>query len=429
MAAWTHEARAPFAPAGAWRWVLCALLLGATLLNYLDRQTLSVMAPLVRAAMGLDLAALGALFSAFYWSYAVGQVGVGFVLDRFRIERAYPVAVAAWSLAGAAAGWAGGFASLFALRIALGLCEAANWPAALKLVARVFPPAQRSLATGIFQSGTSLGALIAPPLLVFIADRTGWRAAFMAVGLAGMGWVALWLGFVRARGGVIAAPPPVGAGGAGVTTPPLGPLLRSRRFWGLALASAFLNPCLYFYVSWLPTYFVERGQGFGAALATLLVLIYLALDAGYISGGALVAWLARRMEVVRARRLVISAGTPLMVMVVLVPAAPTQAVATALLMLAAVGLGWFMVNYLAFAAEASSERVSTVSGLLGAAGSIGGAVFMSVVGLLSQRSGSFTLSFVVLGLLPVVALTGIRLATALRPAGATPAAAVALPSS
>ncbi len=410
----------------AWRGVLCALLLGATLLNYLDRQTLSVMAPLLRAEMGLDLAALGVLFTAFYWSYALGQIGIGFVLDRFRIERAYPVAVFAWSLAGAAAGGAVGFASLLALRVALGVCEAANWPSALRIVSRVFPPAQRSLANGIFQSGTSIGAIIAPPLLIAIAASAGWRGGFVAVGLAGFVWVALWVAFVRARGGVVAPEPPRARVGA----TPLGPLLWSRRFWGLVLASSFLNPCLYFYVSWLPTYFVERGHSFGATLAKLLVLVYVALDAGYISGGALVAWLGRRMEVGRARRLVIGAGTPLMALVVLVPAAGTEAVAVGLLMLAALGLGWFMVNYLAFASEVSIERVSTFAGFLGAAGSIAGGVFMSAVGMLSQRSGSFALPFLLLGLMPLVALAGIWIGTTPRPAadtGMAPARARAIP--
>jgi MFS family permease len=136
---------------------VCALLFGATLLNYLDRQALAVMAPLVRAEMGLDLAQVGWLFSAFYWCYAAGQIGVGFALDRVKVKVAYAVAVALWSAAGAATGLAAGLTSLLLLRALLGLCEAANWPAALRVVAEVFPRRERALANGVFQSGSSVG--------------------------------------------------------------------------------------------------------------------------------------------------------------------------------------------------------------------------------------------------------------------------------
>lgn len=378
------------------RWGLCALLFGATLLNYLDRQALSVMAPLVRAELRLDLAQLGLVFSVFYWAYAAGQIGLGVLLDRVRVRPAYATAVGAWSLAGAAAALATGLPGLLAVRALLGVCEAGNWPTALRVVARAFPPAERSLASGLFQSGTSVGALLAPPALVLLAGRFGWRAGFAVVGLAGLGWVALWLAGSRALPDAPAARPPS-----------LRAVLRSPRLWRLAIASAFLNPCLYFYVNWLPTFFVERGLRFGADLATMLMVVYLALDVGYISGGALAARLARTRSVDAARSAVATAGVPLMAAVLVAPRLPGAA-ALLVLAVSALGLGWFMVQYLAFASDVAPGRESAAAGLLGAAGSISGGLFMALVGALAARSGGFALPFALVAGMPVIAIVALR---------------------
>jgi ACS family hexuronate transporter-like MFS transporter len=389
------------------RWGVSALLFGATLLNYLDRQALAVTAPLLRGEMRLDLAQLGLLLAIFYWSYAAGQVVVGLALDRLNVRVAYAVAVAAWSLAGAAAGLVTGFWSLAILRALLGLCEAANWPAALRVVAGAFVPRERALANGIFQSGSSVGALLAPPLLIWIATAHGWRVGFVVVGAAGLLWVALWLALYRP----VRVPATVVSQREAHESPvALGWIVRSRGFLGLVVASAFLNPSLYFYVNWLPTYFVESGQPFGKELAAMLFVVYLALDVGYLSGGALVRALAARWEVTRARRVVSAAAVPLMVAVVLVPSLGTLVGVLATMAGAALGVGGFMVCYLASVQEVSSARVATVAGFLGAAGSVAGAVFMWLVGRLAA-GGGFVRPFVVLGLMPFVALAGLWIAT------------------
>lgn len=406
------------APAGVvgrsharWRWVVCGLLLGATFLNYLDRQTLSVSAPLIRAELGLDLSQLGLIFSAFYWSYAAGQILVGFVLDRVPVKYAYPAAVAAWSAVGALAGLATGMWSLLLLRVALGVCEAANWPAAMSVVARQFPPAERSLANGIFQSGTSLGAVVAPPLLITVAAHHGWRSGFVLVGMLGFVWVFAWRWLYRdVRAEPIGALEAAGAAPAAARVP-LSALLRSRRLLGLVLASSFLNPCLYFYVNWLPTYFEKAGVAFGQRMALMLLVTYLALDFGYVTGGALVVKLSRHMGVLRARRTMVTLGAPLPCALLMLPLLESFVLVTAMIALATLGVGWFMVNYLAFVEELAHDRVATTAGLLGAAGSLSGAAVMWLVGAMTQATGSFDAAFGLMAAMPIVAAIGIYIST------------------
>ena len=295
------------------KWSICGLLFLATLVNYLDRQTISVSASNIAAEMHLTDGDLGKLFFGFLFAYGVGQLFVGGWLDRVGTVAAYAVAVAVWSLAGAASGLAPTFGFLLLTRILLGLCESPNWPLALRVVARIFPPGQRSLANGVFQGGTSLGATIAPPVIIYLTATFGWRASFFVVGGVGLVWVALWLAwFRRAPEPQLDLPrPPADAvsdagsgGGVGGPGEPatLADIFRSRAFWGLVVATSFLNPLQYFYTTWLPRYFDKyAGVSFGKELAHRLIVVYLALDVGLWTGGALVALLARRAGVRRAR--------------------------------------------------------------------------------------------------------------------------------
>ncbi|HRP05892.1 MAG TPA: MFS transporter, partial [Opitutaceae bacterium] len=389
------------------RWTLCGLLLLATIINYLDRQTISVSASRIADELNLTDKHLGELFSAFLFAYGIGQVVLGPLLDRMGTVIAYAIAVTAWSLSGAASGIATGFGFLLMTRIALGLCESPNWPLALRVVARSFPPGQRVLATGIFQSGTSIGALIAPPIVIYLATTHGWRSSFIAVGAVGFVWVALWLLWFRSQPDFkIDQPAPeesMGGKSAAEDRATFGDIVRSRAFWGLAIATSFLNPLQYFYTTWIPRYFDKyAGVGFGAELAQRLIIVYLALDVGLWSGGGLIAWLARRWEVRKARLLVTAIGGACMMTVPLIALAKNLNLITGIISLATFGLGWFMGNYLTFSAEVSRKRTSTAVGLLGGIGSLAGAGFMLLVGGTIERSGSFSLAFLMAGLMPAI---------------------------
>src|SRR5262245_2932924 len=177
----------------ALRWRLCALLFLATTLNYLDRQTVSILAPTLQKELHLDNAALGWLFAVFYYAYTFAQVAVGPLLDRFHLRWAYGLAVVVWSAVAVATGFVTGFAGLVIFRFLLGIAEAGNWPGATRVVARTFEPSQRSLANGIFTSGTSAGALVAPALIFAITAALGWRSAFFLLGLGGGVWFLVWV--------------------------------------------------------------------------------------------------------------------------------------------------------------------------------------------------------------------------------------------
>jgi ACS family hexuronate transporter-like MFS transporter len=407
------------------KWVLCGLLFLATLLNYLDRQTMSVTSTEIANEMRLTDTHLGRLFFAFYLSYGIAQVLIGAFLDRLPIGRAYALAVAAWSLSGAAAALATGFWSLFFLRVLLGVCESPNWPLALRAVARAFPPGQRALATGTFQCGTSLGALVAPPVIIYLTVRYNWRVAFLACGLAGLAWVVLWLFWFRGpfaanvdRGHAEAdlqqdqAAEKEAAPDAARSPATLSQILRSRALWGMLLSSCFLNPLQYLYMTWLPRYYQHyAGVAFGKELANRLVLAYLAYDAGLLLAGALVAGLASFWGTVRARLAVCGVCTLCMIGIPLVSELQDLDAITAIICVAMFGLGGCIVNYLAFTAEVSAQKVSTAAGILGGAGSLAGAGFMLLVGDSIDRSGGFTIVFVMAGAMPLVSLAGMCFST------------------
>jgi MFS transporter, ACS family, hexuronate transporter len=401
------------AAGAASKWWIAGLLFAATLLNYLDRQTLAVSSSRVLEELGLNDGHFGRWLFAFFLAYGIAQIVVGPLLDRCSVVWVYAAAVTAWSLAGASGALATGFWSMLSLRLLLGICESPNWPLALRVVARIFPPGQRPLANGIFQCGTSVGALVAPPIIIYLTAAYHWRLAFVVVGVAGLFWTMLWLATMSRW------PQPrldADAGTMADSPSSVRDILRSPALWGLLVATCFLNPLQYFYVSWLPRYFDRyAGVGFGQELASRLVLVYLALDAGLILGGWLVFALTHKMGVVSARRMVATAGALCMMGVPAVSWMRSLDLITAMICVATFGLGCFMVNYLAFASEVSATKVSTATGILGGAGSLAGAAFMWLVGDTVMRSGGFAVAFACAGVMPLVALGGLFYATRTRP--------------
>src|SRR5581483_12483588 len=159
----------------------------------MDRQTLSMAAPLIQKELSLDNARFGLLASAFFFTYGAMMGVTGWIMDRISIRWGYAATVLVWSLAGTFTGAANNFTQLFACRLLLGVGEAANWPAALRVVSRVVPSEKRPLANGIFNSGSSAGAVITPSLMIWLSTRWNWRIGFVAIGCLALVWVALWL--------------------------------------------------------------------------------------------------------------------------------------------------------------------------------------------------------------------------------------------
>src|ERR1700733_7340890 len=181
------------------KWQLCGVLFLATVLNYLDRQTMSILAPSLQKELHLDNEALGWLFAVFYYSYTFAQMAVGPVLDRVNLRWAFASAVCLWSVVSVLTGLANGFVGLLIFRLFLGVVESANWPGGMRVIARLMEPRERTLGNGIFTSGTSVAALVAPGLILGIAAYLGWRLTFVVVGSLGAFWVGGWILVTRGR--------------------------------------------------------------------------------------------------------------------------------------------------------------------------------------------------------------------------------------
>lgn len=390
-------------------WMLCGFLFLATTLNYLDRQTLSILAPTIQREMSLDNEALGWLFSAFYYSYTLSQFAIGLILDRYNLRWAYALSVLAWSAVTAMTGMAGSFAALLLFRILLGVTESGNWPAAMRIVARALPPKDRPLGNGIFTSGTSVGALIAPPLILGAAAWFGWRWTFVMVGAFGAVWWIGWMAYTRGPrfAGVWKPADPVGPGKQQARTAVYREILTTGQFWRVFAVAVLVNPVLYYNLNWLPTYFVQQRGVEPEQQKWLLMGIFLALDLGYLACGAAVLLLCRAGKTVQtARRMVFLTATALLLPSAALPFLSGLDAAVGVLAVVNFGVGLWIAMYLTMAQEVSSTHVSTAAGLLGGSGSLAGAVAMWAVGRVTQQTGSFTIPMVAVAVAAVFAGAG-----------------------
>ncbi|HXX23267.1 MAG TPA: MFS transporter [Terriglobia bacterium] len=375
---------------------LVIVLAFATILNYLDRQALSILAPTLQREMSIDNAHLGWLFAIFYYSYTLLQFAVGPVLDRFNLRWCFAVAVLAWSVVSGMTGLATGFISLLVFRFFLGVTEAPNWPAGLRTIARTLPPEERTLGSGIFESGAAVGAVLAPAAIFALLGRFGWRSAFFCLGSLGFFWAPIWLYVTRGRN---LAQVWIGARsethGIGTLVSIYREFIHSRQFWWVLVVSVTVNPCFYFTVNWLPTYFVQaRGLVPGVQLGEMLTVIYLSLDIGNIGGGAGTLLLARYFSVGTARRVVFMMATALVGLCAIVPFIARPWGAVAALVAVNMGLGTWSSMYLTMAQEVSSTHVSTAAGTLSGFGSLVGALAMWAVGNVTESIGGFTIPMV-----------------------------------
>jgi ACS family hexuronate transporter-like MFS transporter len=405
---------------------LIIVLAFATILNYLDRQALSILAPTLQREMQFDNAHLGWLFAIFYYSYTFFQIAVGPVLDRFNLRWCFAIAVFSWSLVSGLTGLATGFVVLMIFRFFLGVTEAPNWPAGLRTIARTLPPEERTLGSGIFESGAALGAVLAPVAIFAILGRLGWRSAFFGLGSLGFLWAPIWLFVTRGR-----SLTQVWVGtrsetrGVDTLLNIYREFIHSRQFWLVLIVAVTVNPCFYFTVNWLPTYFVQaRGLVPGLQLGEMLTVIYLSLDVGNIGGGACTLWLTRRnFSLETARRIVFLTATGLVGLCALVPLIATPWGAVAALVAVNLGLGTWNSMYLTMAQEVSSTQVSTAAGTLSGFGSLVGALAMWAVGGVSESVGGFTIPMV--GVTVAIALAAIAGWAATQQRAVPPPAALA----
>jgi ACS family hexuronate transporter-like MFS transporter len=299
-----------------------------------------------------------------------------------------------------------GFAGLVAFRLLLGIAEAANWPGATRITARTFEPAQRSLANGFFTSGTSVGALIAPLLILTLSSQWGWRSAFLVLGGAGALWFMLWvLSTSDARLKPVWHDVRMEGSEPAERVPRIvAKIVKSPRFIPVLTVAVLINPCLYFSVNWLPTYFAQqRGLSPGPELGWILTAIYLGVGVGNFLCGAGVLALTRRGRPLHgAHRIVFLLATVALVPCAAVPFLPHLSHAVIVLVAVNIGLGVWVAMYLTMVQDVSASNVSTALGLLSGCGSLAGAVAMWAVGRVTQATDSFTIPMVSFSLAAII---------------------------
>ncbi|NIE62314.1 MFS transporter [Burkholderia sp. Ax-1719] len=379
------------------RWWIIALVCIGTIMNYLTRNSLGVLAPELKGELNMSTQQYSYVVGAFQVGYTIMQPVCGIIVDLIGLRLGFALFAALWSATGVLHGFATGWTSLGMMRGLLGVFEAAAIPSGMKAVAEWFPDRQKSVAVGYFNAGTSLGALLAPPLVVFLSLRYGWQSAFVATGALGFVWAAVWFVLYRSpsehlrisaqelqlieSGQARAAP---------VSRRPVLDILGSRRFWAIALPRFFAEPAWQTFSFWIPLYLATERHMDLKQIALFAWLPFLAADMGGILGGYLSPFLMRffRMPLLWSR----VAGVVLGAFMMIGPAC-IGLVASPYMAIALFCLGGFAHQMLSTLVNTLSadvfdpEEVATASGFGGMAAWIGGLSFSLVVGALADKVG------------------------------------------
>jgi ACS family hexuronate transporter-like MFS transporter len=391
------------------------MLLAATTINYIDRQVLGVLAPFLQEQIGWSELEYSYIVTAFQAAYAIGLLCAGTVIDRFGTRIGYAIAISIWSLAAMGHALASSVITFAAARFALGLGEAGNFPAAIKATAEWFPQHERALATGIFNSGSNVGAIVAPALVPIVAVTLGWQAAFLMTGALSVTWLLVWLLWYRtpdqqpklsaAEREWIGNEPVVSA-----KLPWLG-LLRHRQAWAFVAAKFITDPVWWFFLFWLPKFLNSE---YGLTLLGLglpLIAIYVFADVGSIFGG----WLAGRFikrgwSVNRARKSAMLVCGLAVVPVMFAAKADNLWLAVALIGLATAGHQGWSANVFTLTSDLFPRRaVASVVGIGGFAGAVGGMLVSTATGMLLEATGSYVPLFVIAGTAYLFALVVVHL--------------------
>lgn len=384
------------------RWWIVWTLFFSTAINYINRQTLSVLAPVISREFHLNHSELSNIFGAFQVAYAGTWLIGGIFLDIVGTRLGLSIAVIWWSLVSIVTSFANSAVSFGMLRFFLGIGEGFNWPGASKAVAEHFPAQERSIAVAIFDSGSSFGGGIAAIAIPWIALKIGWRFAFTFSGLLGFLWLALWLAvYPRSR-------PIAGA----ATSASLNlrkvhtwlPLLKRRETWGVVIGRSLTDPIWWFYVFWLPQYFSDA-RGFSLKqIAVFTWIPFVAADLGNFAGGLTSGALVKRgMPVLRARKWVcVVSSIPILAGIPAVLAASPYS-SLAFICLALFGYASWSTMGLTLPSDLfPSEVVATVTGLTGLAAGLSGTLFTLLVGTLVDHFSYFP-AFVVAATAPILA--------------------------
>jgi MFS transporter, ACS family, hexuronate transporter len=293
-----------------YRWTICALLFIATTINYIDRQILSLIKPILDEELKWSNEQFGLVNSAFQGAYAIGLLFFGWFVDKFGEKVGYAVSIVSWSLAAMGHSFVSSVNGFFAARLALGLGESGNFPSAVKATATWFPQRERALATTLFNAGTNVGPILAPALVPWIAYSYGWQTTFVVAGVAGLLWLLLWIPFYSQPEKNKRVSPAelqlIESDRADISTGPKASwpgLLKYRQTWSFIVAKFITDPVWWFFLIWLPDYF-KKTRGLDIKESWIhLVIIYTIITVLSIVGGWLPGYLAKRgWSVTKARK-------------------------------------------------------------------------------------------------------------------------------
>jgi ACS family hexuronate transporter-like MFS transporter len=381
------------APKGlGFRWTIVALLLFATTINYIDRQVLGILAPTIQRELHWSETDYGDISAAFSFAYGIGYLIAGPLMDRIGVKLGYSLAIIIWSCAAMSTSLAQTAKQFLFARAGLGFGESGNFPGALKATAEWFPKKERALATGIFNAGSNVGAIVAPMFVPVVALNYGWRPAFLCTGILSLIWVATWYAVYDSPEKHKRVTPQELAHirsdpGEAESRVPYLTVLKHRQAWAFILGKFFTDPVWWFYLFWLPK-FLDANFGVKlSGLAAPLIVIYLVADIGSIYGGYLSSAIIKRGSTVnRGRKMAMLIAATLIVPTMFVPHMSTMWGAVLLVALAASSHQWWSANLFTTASDMFPRRaVATVVGFGGFAGAMGGVLFQKTVGYLLQR--------------------------------------------
>jgi ACS family hexuronate transporter-like MFS transporter len=393
------------------RWVVCVLLLFATTINYIDRQVLGLLAPTLQKEIGWTEVQYGYIVTAFQAAYAIGLLLVGRVLDVIGTKLGFAIAIVFWSIAAMLHAIVRTPLGFGVARFALGLGEAGNFPAAIKTVAEWFPKKERALATGIFNGGSNLGAIIVPAVVPFIALTWSWQVAFLLTGATGFIWLAAWLWLynspekhkrlTREELAYIRSDAE-----EAVTPIPWKDIIKVRQTWAFAIGKFLTDPVWWFYLYWLAKFLNEKHGVTLSKIGLPIIVIYGVADVGSIAGGWLSSWFMKRgWSVNKARKTAMLICALCVVPVIFAPLVSGMWTAVGLISLAAAAHQGWSANIFTTASDMFPRRaVGSVVGIGGMAGGIGGMFIATATGYALQLTGSYHIVFLCAGLAYLVAL-------------------------
>jgi ACS family hexuronate transporter-like MFS transporter len=417
--------------------VICGLLFAAATINYIDRQVIGILKPTLQAQFHWSEIDYADIVFAFQLAYAVGFVMAGRMIDRLGTKVGFALAILVWTVAAVGhsqattigpvaarvltifgLGYSTSVAGFIAMRLLLGVGESGNFPAAIKTVAEWFPKRERALATGVFNSGTNIGALITPLVVPWVTVAYGWAWAFIATGLLGLLWLAAWW--------LLYAPPEqhrlVGAGELAYIRSdppeiaryvPWARLMRHRQAWAFAIGKFMTDPVWWLYLFWIPDFFAKN---YGLDLTHIgppVVAVYLLADVGSIGGGWLSSGLiARGWSVNAARKTAMLICALAVVPIVFASSVHSVWLAAGIIGLAAAAhQGWSCNLFTLTSDTFPRPAVGSVVGFGGMFGAVGGMLISKVTGYVLQASGSYLTVFIMAGCTYLVALAIIHLLT------------------